>query len=126
MSWRRKLHGLCEAKDGTQVDELLQAGESGHKRIRQEAKNESRFLKMAGSLPRRQETGRLKVQKKETYQEGIQKTVKMSLRWEDSWHRKGLSNLAREEKCCRTEVHSRRKKETLSERRPCTRRPEKR
>ena len=62
--WCRKMHGLCEAKDGTQVDELLQAGESGHKRIRQDAKNESRFLKMAGSLPRRQETGRLKGQKR--------------------------------------------------------------
>ena len=36
--WCRKMHGLCEAKDGTQVYELLQAGESGHKRIRQDAK----------------------------------------------------------------------------------------
>ena len=36
--WCRKMNRLCEAKDGTQVDGLLQAGESGHKRIRQDGK----------------------------------------------------------------------------------------
>ena len=81
------MHGLCEAKDGTQVDELLQAGESGHKRTRQDAKNESRFLKMAGSLPRRQETGRLKGQKEGKLPGRNTEDCQVSLRWEDSWHR---------------------------------------
>ena len=30
--------GLCEAKNGTEIDELLQAGASRHKRTRQDVK----------------------------------------------------------------------------------------
>ena len=56
----QEMLGLCEAKDGAEMDELLQAGASMHKRARQDVKNEFSSLKMAGSLPRRQETGKLK------------------------------------------------------------------
>ena len=56
----QEMLGLCEAENGTTIDELLQAGASGHKRIRQDVRSESRVFKTAGSLPRRQETGRLK------------------------------------------------------------------
>ena len=32
--WCRKCAGLCEPKDGAEIDELLQAGAGGHKRVR--------------------------------------------------------------------------------------------
>ena len=37
----QEMLGLCEAKDGTDIDELLQAGASRHKRARQDAKTDS-------------------------------------------------------------------------------------
>ena len=55
----QKILGLCEANNGTEVDELLQAVASRHKRVRQDVETNSSSLKMARSLPRRQETGGL-------------------------------------------------------------------
>ena len=37
----QEMLGLCEAKDGTEIDELLQAGAGGHKRAPQDAKTNS-------------------------------------------------------------------------------------
>ena len=37
----QEMLGLCEAKDGTDIDELLQAEASRHKRARQDAKTDS-------------------------------------------------------------------------------------
>ena len=49
----QKVFGIREAKKGTEIDELLQAGASGHKRVRQDAENDSDSPKTAGSLPRK-------------------------------------------------------------------------
>ena len=80
--------GLCEAKNGTQIDELLQAGASGHKRTRQDAKTNS-------DSRRQQETGRLKDKRGELLERNTE-DCRLSLRCEDSWRGKGLWNLARE------------------------------
>ena len=68
---------------------------------------------MAGYLPRRQEIGRLKDRK-----EGLQGKNTgdrgMSSKREDSWHRK-VFGTSPERRCCRTEVHCIKKKETLCE-----------
>ena len=39
--WCRNILGLCEAKNGTEVDELLQAVASRHKRVRQDVETNS-------------------------------------------------------------------------------------
>ena len=41
--------GLCEAKDGTEIDELLQAGASRHKRARQNVETNSDSRRRQGS-----------------------------------------------------------------------------
>ena len=56
----QKMLGLCKAEDGTEIDELLQAGASRHKRVRQDVEKKFRSLKTAGSLPRMRGIGRLK------------------------------------------------------------------
>ena len=37
----QNIFGLCEAKNVTEIDELLQAGAGGHKRARQDVKTDS-------------------------------------------------------------------------------------
>ena len=92
--------GLRTTENGTTTDELLQAGASGHKRAWQRVQTFFRFLKMAGSLPRRQRIGRLKDKK-----DGLQGKKKgdcgMSSKREDSWHKK-VCRTSPERRCCRT------------------------
>ena len=38
--WCRKMFGLCEAKNGTEIDDLLEAGAGGHQRVRQKVKTD--------------------------------------------------------------------------------------
>ena len=45
----QEMLGLCETEDGTQIDELLQAGASGHKRARQDIKTNSDSRRRQGS-----------------------------------------------------------------------------
>ena len=54
------MFGICEAKNGTEIDELLQTRACRHQRVWQNDLSRSRSLRMAGSRRRRQETGRLK------------------------------------------------------------------
>ena len=37
----QRMFGLCETENGTEIDELLQVGASGHKRARQDVKTNS-------------------------------------------------------------------------------------
>ena len=101
--------GLCEKENGTKIDEQLQAGASGHQRVRQDIETNSD----SGFLPKRLKTGRLK-DKKEGLQGRKTKYCQMNLRWEDSGHRK-VYGVSLERKCCKTEVRCQRKKETLPE-----------
>ena len=100
--------GPCEAKDGTNIDELLQAGASGHKRAWQDVRRNSDSRKTAGSLPKRPKIGRLKEKRGELH--GRKKEdCQRSLRWENSRHRK-VFGVSPKRKYCRTEVHFLRKK----------------
>ena len=47
----QEMRGLCEAKDGTEIDDLLQAGASRHKRARQDVKTNSGPRKEDGRIP---------------------------------------------------------------------------
>ena len=87
--------GLCETENGTNIDELQQAGASGHKRVQQDAKNEFRFSSLAGSLPRKQDIGRLK-DRKEGSQGSITENCGMSSEAGGLIAQKGLWNVARE------------------------------
>ena len=70
----QKMLGLCEAENGTKVDEVLQARASRQKSVAR-CRNGFRFSKTAGFLPKRPKIGRLK-EKEENYLEGLWKTVK--------------------------------------------------
>ena len=73
--WCRKCSGTCETEIGIKIDELLQAGASGHKRARQNVKTNSGSRRWQGSC---QEGKRLEDCRtiEKNHQEGISKTVK--------------------------------------------------
>ena len=56
--------GPCEAKDGTNIDELLQEGAGGHKRAWQDVRRNSDSRRRQGSLPKRPKIGRLMEKKR--------------------------------------------------------------
>ena len=65
----QKMLWLCETESWTKIDELLQAGASRHKTVRQDVKNEFRSFRTAGSLLEDLRT------KEENYKQGMQKFV---------------------------------------------------
>ena len=48
----QKMLGPCETENGTKIDELLQAGASGYKRVRQNVKTHSDARRRQGSCQR--------------------------------------------------------------------------
>ena len=64
------MFGICEAKNGTETDELLQTGTGGHQRIWQNAENDSKISKKEESQPRRQRIGELR-EKEHNYEKGV-------------------------------------------------------
>ena len=65
------MFGMCEAKNGTETDELLQAGADGHQRVWQNAEENSKSLKTVGSQQRKQETVGSKDKRKESRERSI-------------------------------------------------------
>ena len=74
--WGRRLlgghdFGICEAKNGTEADELLQAGKDGHTGIWQHAEKNSNSRRRQTSQQRRQQIGELKDKRKESRERSI-------------------------------------------------------
>ena len=69
MVW--KMVRIREAKNGTQTDELLQAGTDGYPRAWQNVEKEFNSWKMEGFQQRRQETGGLKDKREESQEKNI-------------------------------------------------------
>ena len=89
----QEMLGLCEAEDGTEIDELLQAGASWHKRARQDVKtNSSPGIWQVPAKKARD--WKIEEQRKELLGRNIT-DCQMSLRWRDSW-RKKVHGFARE------------------------------
>ena len=99
--------GLCKTDNGTKIDELLQAGASRHKRVRQDVER-IQVLENGRILAREARNWEIEGQKRRITRKEIQKIVAQ----------KGLWNLARE-KMYETEVHCQRKKTLSESTRPC-------
>ena len=89
-----KMLGLCEAENGTEVDELLQAGASGHKRARQDVKNEHRFQKVAGFPAQKARNWKIERQKKRITRKEYKRLLN-EFEMGGFMAQKGLWNLAR-------------------------------
>ena len=92
----QKMFGLCETETGTKIDELLQAGASGHGKMPKRIQ----ISKTAGSLPRKQEIGRLKDKKKITMKDYLR--LWNEFETVDSWHREVCGTLQKR-KCCKSD-----------------------
>ena len=88
-----KLH---EAKNGTEIDELLQARASGHKMFeRIQVLEDGRVPAKEGKI------GKLNDKKEESREKSIRGFC-ISLKWKVSWRKKDCGILL-EKRCCRTE-----------------------
>ena len=67
----QKVFWMCEAKNGTETDELLQARAGGHQRVWQNVKADSGPQRMVGSRQRSQENGGLKDKREESQEKNI-------------------------------------------------------
>ena len=59
-----KVFGTFEAKNGTETDELLQAGAVGHQSVCQNVETNSDFSKTAGFMLKRQKIGKIEGKKR--------------------------------------------------------------
>ena len=66
--------GLCETENGTKIDELLQAGASRHKRVRQDVKTNSGLCRRQDPCLGSKELEDRRT-KEEDHKKGIQKNV---------------------------------------------------
>ena len=92
----QKMLRLREAKNGTEIDELLQARASGHKRVSMtKCQNGSRSLRMAGLRPRKQKHEKLK-DKKKNHEKKRVRGFCTSLKWKVSWRKRIVESRERE------------------------------
>ena len=91
--------GLCEAENGTKIDELLQAGASGTKEHEQML-NRIQVLEDGRVLAATNR--KTKGQKKKNHEKRVSGFC-TSLRWKVSWRKKDCGIL-RKTKLCQTEV----------------------
>ena len=90
----QKVFGTCEAKNGTEIDELLQTGTDGHQRIWKNAENNSNFRRRKSPSPGGTELenkGRKQKITRKEYQRLVNKFEMEGLMAEN-----GLWNLAKE------------------------------
>ena len=101
--WCRKCSGRARQRMGPKLMNCCKPEQVDTKEHGKMLKHKFRFLKTAGSLPRRQGIGRLKDKKKQGIQANSTGDCGMSLKRRDSWHRK-VCGTSPERRCCRTEV----------------------
>ena len=88
-----KVFGICEAKNGTETNELLLTGTDGHQRIWQNAENNSNSGRRQGPAKVAQ-NWRIEGQKKEAQERSI-RDLRTSLKWKVSWRKKACGTLRR-------------------------------
>ena len=81
------------SKNGTKIDEPLQAGEGWHERIWKDVKTKSGPRKRK-DLPRRQEIGKSKDNRQGSQGKSFE-DFRMTSRWHVSWLEKRLWNVAK-------------------------------
>ena len=89
------MFGICEAMNGTEIDELLQTRERRHQRVCEKVLRRCRSLRVAGSWRRRQESERLKDKRRRMTRKEYQRLLS-NFEMKVSWRKKGLWNLVRE------------------------------
>ena len=98
----QKMLGLCEAENGTPIDELLQAGASGHKRAWKHVEANSGSRGRQCFCQRRQKVGKLKGKERRITRKEYQRLV-------NKFDMEGFmahkdSGISQETKLCKTEV----------------------
>ena len=110
----QEMFGLCEAKNGTKIDELLQAGASYVQKSMARCSHDVRFSKMAGPA-KEAKLEKLKDEKRRITRKEYQRLLN-KFEMEGFIAQKRLRNLAKKKpKRCKTEVPCPGKKEMPSE-----------